>query len=107
MKHTLKNSLVALVIFSAPLASFAAKDDASVKNNYNLPTYKVEDIASLPTPTHNPIPSVKSQLIGMDLRVKFTVTADGKPQSVRLEKLPTGNRALIGCESWLVHNFLA
>jgi outer membrane biosynthesis protein TonB len=85
MKNTLKNSIIAIAIISAPLATFAAKDTASQKA-FDLPTYTVEDIASLPEPIKNPIPSVKSQFVGMSVQVKFTVTAEGRPESVRLEK---------------------
>lgn len=81
MKNTLKNTIIAIALISAPLATFAASEKA-----YDLPVYKIEDIASLPEPTKSSIPSVKAQFIGMNLKVKFTVTADGKPQNVRLEK---------------------
>jgi TonB family protein len=81
MKNTLKNSLIAIALIASPLATFAASDKA-----YDLPTYTIEDIAALPQPSINPIPSVKSQLVGLNVQVKFTVNADGKPESVRLAK---------------------
>ncbi|MCZ6673150.1 MAG: hypothetical protein O7C75_09440 [Verrucomicrobia bacterium] len=86
MKHTLKNTIIAIAIISAPLASFAANEDTSKSARFDLPTYTIEDIASLPEPTHNPIPSVKSQFVGLTLKVKFTVNTKGQPESVRLAK---------------------
>ena len=85
MKNTLKNTLLSIVIIAAPLASFAAEEESS-KKAYNLPTYTIEDIASLPEPTKNPIPTVKAKYVGLNLKVKFTVSASGRPENVRLEK---------------------
>lgn len=84
MKNTLKNTIIAII--SAPLATFAVSQDASNKAAFNLPTYTIEDIASLPQPTKNPIPSVNAKFVGLNVQVKFTVTAEGRPVSVRLAK---------------------
>ena len=85
MINTLKDAILTIAIISAPFAIFAVQKDAS-KKAYNLPTYTIEDIAALPQPTYNPIPSIKSQFVGLNLKVKFTVNADGTPESVRLAK---------------------
>ena len=108
MKNTLKIISLATVIISAPFASFA-KEDAS-KPAYILPTYTIEDIASLPEPLKNDIPSVKSDYIGMSLKVKFTVNAEGRTESVRLskplhsysdvEKMTFANRMKEAVETW-------
>ena len=86
MKHTLKITTIALVIISAPLDTFAANDNASNKPAYSLPTDTVEDIASLPEPIKNAIPSVKADYVGLSLKIKFTVTENGRTESVRLSK---------------------
>ena len=85
MKNTLKLTSLAIALISAPLASFAAQEKAS-KPAYDLPTYTIEDISSLPQPTKNPIPSVKTDYIGLSLKVKFTVNENGQPESVRLDR---------------------
>ncbi len=85
MKNTLKNTIIAIAIIASPLATFAAQEGAS-KKAYNLPTYTIEDIAALPKPSHNPIPSVKSQYVGMNLKVRLTVNAEGKAENVKLDK---------------------
>lgn len=85
MKNTIKHSLLAIALLSASCAVFADKGNPA-KKAYDLPTYTIEDIASLPAPKAHAIPSVSAEFIGMDLRVKFTVTTEGKAESVRLEK---------------------
>ena len=82
MKNTLTKTLITIALIAAPLATFAA----AKKTEYQLPTYTVEEIETLPEPTHYPIPSVKSQFVGLNLKVKFTVNTKGRPESVRLEK---------------------
>ena len=109
MKNTLKITSLAIAILSAPLATFAATKDTS-KAAYDLPTYTIEDIASLPEPTKHSIPSVKSDYIGLSLKVKFTVTAEGRAESVRLdrpltsysdvEKMTFANRMKDAVETW-------
>lgn len=83
MKNRLKNSLFVTAILAASVAAFAAKEK---KPSYDLPTYTVEDIATLPEPTYNPIPTISSRYVGLDLQVKFTVNAQGRAESVRLVK---------------------
>ena len=109
MKNTFETILIALLIVSVPVAAFAAKEEAS-KPAYNLPTYTIEDIASLPQPTKNPIPSVKTDYIGLSLKVKFTVNEKGRPESVRLDrpltsysdvdKMTFANRMKEAVETW-------
>ena len=109
MKNTFETILIALLIVSVPVAAFAAKEEAS-KPAYNLPTYTIEDIASLPQPTKNPIPSVKTDYIGLSLKVKFTVNENGRPESVRLDrpltsysdvdKMTFANRMKEAVETW-------
>ena len=105
MKNTLKITSIVIAILSAPLAAFAAQEKA-----YNLPTYTIEDISSLPEPIKNRIPSVKADYVGLSLKVKFTVTAEGRAESVRLdrplhsysdvERMTFANRMKDAVEKW-------
>lgn len=110
MKNTLKITSIAIAIISAPLATFAASEDASNKAAYNLPTYTIEDISALPEPIKNRIPSVKADYVGLSLKVKFTVTDEGRAESVRLsrplssysdvDRMTFANRMKEAVENW-------
>ena len=109
MKNTLKITSLAIAILSAPLVTFAAQAEAS-KPAYDLPTYTIEDISALPEPTKHRIPSVKADYVGLSLKVKFTVTSEGRAESVRLdkplhsysdvEKMTFANRMKEAVETW-------
>jgi outer membrane biosynthesis protein TonB len=85
MKNTLKITSIAIAIISASLATFSAQEGAS-RPAFDLPTYTIEDISSLPEPIKNRIPSIKADYVGLSLKVKFTVTDEGRAESVRLER---------------------
>ena len=53
-------------------------------NRHNLPTYTVEEIAKLPQATHNPMPGIKGSLVGLKLKVNFTVNEQGRVMNVRV-----------------------
>jgi hypothetical protein len=86
MKNAFQYTLTALAIIWAPLAAFAVEDGKEKEPEYDLPTYEFVDVISLPKPTSSPMPRVKSRLVGTRLKIKFTVTAKGKAENVRLEK---------------------
>jgi len=83
MKTLTKTFLCVIGLSLVPLALSAANEQASTPE-VELPEYKIE--ASLPQPTHQPIPQIKSGYVGLDLKLKFTVNEKGRPESVRLEK---------------------
>ena len=82
MKNSLKIVSLSLIILSAHAASFAGSKSASETGSHNLPEYKVEEIASLPQATHNPMPGVRRSLVGLKLKVKFTVNEKGRVKNI-------------------------
>ncbi len=82
MKNLIKNTIVGLLISGSPLLLTAAVEKQSSDLNYNLPTYNVAGVETLPVPVKRTIPIVQRGLVGTTIVMKVTVDEFGIPTHV-------------------------
>ena len=88
--NVMKQTLIFILFASLKLAitptASAVENTAEAEPEYDLPTYEYVEYVTLPKPTRSPMPKVKSRLVGTKLKLRFTVTEDGKVEDIRPEK---------------------
>lgn len=74
--------LVGCGLIGIPLVLAAANDEQATGEEYQLPEYKVEDIAALPKPIHQVIPIFQRGLVGTIIDIRLEVNKQGEVSSV-------------------------
>jgi len=82
MKNLIKNIIVGILISGLPLALTASVGNEVSDTNYELPTYNVAGIDTLPVPIKRTIPFVQRGLVGTTIVMKITVDEFGIPTHV-------------------------
>lgn len=82
MKNLIKHSIIGILISGLPLALTASVGNEASDANYDLPTYNVAGIDTLPVPIERTIPFVQSGLVGITIVMKVTVDEFGIPTRV-------------------------
>ena len=79
MKNQIKNIIVGILISGLPVALTAGVEKQYSDAKYDLPSYNVAGIDTLPVPIERTIPFVQDGLIGTTIIMKVTVDEFGIP----------------------------
>lgn len=74
---TKKKLIVSLIVLTLVPFAVNAANEQSNSPDYQLPTYKVEDM-TLPVPTKIVAPRLGFEQLGQEIKMVFTVTAKGR-----------------------------